>query len=399
MIHLSSYLHRDQFRHIVARWFVDELEESDALDVKYIVNYNSVLVKRTVRALAHRIFKDVYGIEARSQIIRTKGALKDYITDHPTVTNERIERLIHDYREEPENYFKETPTEARIFCTHDIEHPLFLGTARMKRLRRISEKGGRRVSDFVFQRIQEDARRSALERAQAAHTSIESLVSTPEVMLREFNESEARIRAGIKRKQLPILDQRFDINDVGGMKLVAEKDVQQEIMRYIEHAPDMALLEVEEHSGNYNATNLTVELFLNKDALLADPIDPEDVAILKMRGFDPAAISHDLKAFVDTAEDSIVVEIILSNFSEFLESEIGRCQHEIRLRAQRQSETYRGSLAKNSQYLLTYLFAFAVSPQTQIDELPIKLLGNYVPDYVDQIIRKLYGVYDFTLAF
>ena len=131
----------------------------------------------------------------------------------------------------------------------------------------------------------------------------------------------------------------------------------------------------------------------------ASIVEDKDLAVLQMRGFEPKAIAHDLRTFVATSEPTVILEIILANFEEFLESEIGRCQHEVRIRAQRQTEIYRGPLAKNAQYLLTYLFAFAVSPQTTIEELPIKMWGNYVPDYIDLVIRQLYNVYDFTVSF
>lgn len=398
MIHLTGYLHRHQFQEIVARWFINELHDSDALDVKYIVNFNSILVRRYLRGLAGRLFRDVYGVEPLSFPAHNKGDLKDFVAEHPLVTNARIEHMIGAYRERPEDFYKETPVDGRVFYT-DGDHPMFLGSARLKRPRRIAEKGARRISDFVYGQIRENAEKLARERAQRRQVPLERLVSSQEEMVQEFAEAEETIRQTIKTHRLPILDQRFDLHDVAGLKLVCEPDVQEEIVRYLQSAPDLKLLEREEHRGVYNATNLTVELTIDKKKLLAEPIDEKDLAVLQLRGFEPQAITHDLRAFVESSEDTVIVELILANFEEFLESEIGRCQHEVRIRAQRQNEIYRGPLAKNAQYLLTYLFAFAVSPQTSIDELPIKVWGNYVPDYVDMIIRQLYNVYEFTVAF
>lgn len=399
MIHLTGYLHRRQFREIVARWFYDDLQVSDALDIKYIVNFNSILVRRTLRRLAGRLFRDVYKVEPRSFTTHTKGDLKDFVATHPTVTNARIQHMIAAYNERPEDFYKETPIDGRIFYTADGEHRMFLGSARLKRPRRIAEKGGRRISDYVYTQIRENAEKLARERAERLRIPLERLVSSHDEMVQEFAEAEDTIRQTIKTHRLPILDQCLNIHDVAGLKLVGEPDVQEEIVNYIQAAPDMTLLEREEHRGQYNATNLTVELKIDREQLLSEAIDEKDLAVLQLRGFDPLAITHDLRAFVDSSEDTVILEIILSNFEEFLESEIGRCQHEVRIRAQRQTEIYRGPLAKNAQYLLTYLFAYAVSPQTSIERLPIKVWGNYVPDYVDMIIRQLYNVYEFTVAF
>ena len=399
MIHLSAYLHREQFQEIVGRWFYNDLQPSDALDVKYIVNFNSILIRRYLRGLAGRLFRDVYRVEPSSFHVHTKGELKDFVADHPTVTNAHIQDMIAAYRERPEDFYKETPIDGRVFYADEGAHTMFLGSARLKRPRRIAEKGGRRISDFVYQRIRDNAEKLARDRAERLRIPLEHLVSSHEQMVQEFAEAEDLIRQTIKTHRQPILEHTFDIHDVAGLKLVGEHDVQEEIVRYIEAAPDLTLLEREEHRGLYNATNLTVEMRLDRARLLAEPIDEKDLAVLQMRGFDPRAALHDLHTFVKTGEDRVVVEIILADFEEFLESEIGRCQHEGRIRAQRQNEIYRGPLAKNAQYLLTYLFAFAVSPQTSIEELPIKLWGNYVPDYIDLIIRQLYNVYEFTVSF
>ena len=260
MIHLSAYLHREQFQEIVGRWFYNDLQPSDALDVKYIVNFNSILIRRYLRGLAGRLFRDVYRVEPSSFHVHTKGELKDFVADHPTVTNAHIQDMIAAYRERPEDFYKETPIDGRVFYADEGAHTMFLGSARLKRPRRIAEKGGRRISDFVYQRIRDNAEKLARDRAERLRIPLEHLVSSHEQMVQEFAEAEDLIRQTIKTHRQPILEHTFDIHDVAGLKLVGEHDVQEEIVRYIEAAPDLTLLEREEHRGLYNATNLTVEM-------------------------------------------------------------------------------------------------------------------------------------------
>jgi hypothetical protein len=51
----------------------------------------------------------------------------------------------------------------------------------------------------------------------------------------------------------------------------------------------------------------------------------------------------------------------------------------------------------NVEFLIEYLFAVGVSPQIQIDSLPIKLWGRYLPDTVIDQIRALYKMPDCEL--
>jgi len=73
-----------------------------------------------------------------------------------------------------------------------------------------------------------------------------------------------------------------------------------------------------------------------------------------------------------------------------LESEIGRSMHEDRILTQRQNQQYQGSLARNIEYLLDYFFRFALSTTKELHEVPIQLWVRYMPDYIDQILQRLY---------
>jgi hypothetical protein len=75
-----------------------------------------------------------------------------------------------------------------------------------------------------------------------------------------------------------------------------------------------------------------------------------------------------------------------------VESELGNSIHEERILSQRDTRVYRGYIPTNVEFLVEYLFAVGFSPTAQVDELPIKLWGRYLPDTVISQIRHLHGV-------
>ena len=66
--------------------------------------------------------------------------------------------------------------------------------------------------------------------------------------------------------------------------------------------------------------------------------------------------------------------------------------HEDRILHQRGNQQYHGSFAKNVEYLMEYMLLFCLSPVETIDELPIRLWIRYMPDYIDQEVRRLFGI-------
>jgi hypothetical protein len=66
--------------------------------------------------------------------------------------------------------------------------------------------------------------------------------------------------------------------------------------------------------------------------------------------------------------------------------------HEDRIAKQRLLQEYRGPLAKNIEYLMVFLFNFAVSPQSTLGEPPVQLWNRYLPDYFDEVMRLLFEI-------
>jgi len=113
---------------------------------------------------------------------------------------------------------------------------------------------------------------------------------------------------------------------------------------------------------------------------------------MQSRGFSPYEANRSFVEFVRSGEEDVLVEIIVSNYQEMLESEVGLCIHEDRIIEQRLCQQYRGPLARNIQCLLEYLFAFPASHRRELGELPIKIWNRYLPDYFDEILKQLFRI-------
>ena len=152
------------------------------------------------------------------------------------------------------------------------------------------------------------------------------------------------------------------------------------------------IAEKEDFSGNYHATNYIIDLALDKNELVRKAPDARVVEVLAARGMDRDTILEDYKKFVETAENNVFLELIVSNYAEMIESEFGRCMHEERILAQREQSGYRSSIARNVRYITEYLFLFAISGKKRIDRLPVKLWEKTMPDTYDHAIRALWDI-------
>jgi hypothetical protein len=270
-----------------------------------------------------------------------------------------------------------------------------VGSTRIKRVRRLAEKSARMVTDQIFRTIQNQAEVLADERARRLGVPRVQLVTPPEEMIEEFLQAENRILEQLANSRqlenMPLLK----INDVAGIKVIVEDDRYTALLDGLGDLDHCEVVEEERHQGIYNATNLIVRLQPSSDAILArDLSDERMLNILSQRGIKPHQASAAFRDFVLTGEKSVYLEIIVINYQENLESEIGRCIHEDRIIEQRRGKQYRGHLAQNIEYLMEYLFTFSSSGQVELGELPIKLWNRYLPDYFDEVMKQLFHITD-----
>jgi hypothetical protein len=179
---------------------------------------------------------------------------------------------------------------------------------------------------------------------------------------------------------------------VAGIKIILEDAEYPSFLERLGNQPGCEVVEEEPHRGDYNAINLLVKHTPEKGAVLEHPLSDAALRLVEKRGMDPERANRGFMEFVQAGEDHVHIEVIVSTYQEMLESEIGRCMHEDRIIQQRMAQDYRGHLAKNIEYLMVYLFNCAVSPQTEIGELPIKLWNRYLPDTFDDLIRSMFDL-------
>ena len=115
---------------------------------------------------------------------------------------------------------------------------------------------------------------------------------------------------------------------------------------------------------------------------------------MRERGLWLGDVQKEFENFVYSGEDEVYVEIIYASFGDLLESEIGRSMHESRITDQRNREEYTGHLARNIEYLVQYIFAFASFPSAELKECAIKVWTHYLPDYFNEVLKSLYRIED-----
>ncbi len=394
---IDGFVHRGELAELLSRWTVGRPLGGDVLRLKQIVNFNFYAARLWVDDLARRLLRGLHGTEPCWTRIRTKGALKDFAVAHPTYTDERIEALSAHYRRFPEDYYRETPIDGGFYTVGEGEARWLAGMTRIKRSRRIAEKGARRLVDSLFERIRDGADDLAEERAARLGISVEQLVTSREEMVAEFQHAERRV---IKRvKQGTLLDELdvLPIPDVVGIKLIVEPPRYPALLHLLGEDGACRLVEEEHHRGPYNATNLRVALRFPRGLLAAHPPAGLAAEVLRERGLG-GDLEADYRSFLDGAEDEVGVEIIVSTFGEFVESEIGRSMHEERVLSQRANTEYTGHLASNVRYLMDYLFALSRCPGVPaIDDVPIELWVKYMPETIEQLRWELFMPHARTL--
>jgi hypothetical protein len=179
---------------------------------------------------------------------------------------------------------------------------------------------------------------------------------------------------------------------VAGLKVILEDDVSHRLYDFVDSSPDLKIVEIERHEGTYNATNIILRHTLDSQRLLDSPPSGRVLEVFKKRGMGDGDIAARYRSFIMNGEPEVFLEVILSNYGELLESEMGRCMHEERILRQRQLQEYHSPLAHNVRYLIEYMFLFTVSPKRMIDEIPIKLWESYMPDSFDEAVKLLWDL-------
>jgi hypothetical protein len=393
VITINSYLHRRELEDIIRRWMYGVVEAGDGELITRLVHFNQLYVFRYLQDFAVKLFRELHGGDLRWERIYRKGEIKDAMVRRPPYRNHRIEELIRDYETYPGRFYRETPCQAMLFFRRREGGEEYLGSWRIKRIRRLAEKGARRIIDWIFAAIKRNAETMADERAARLCISREYLLSTPEEMLAEFLDAEQRFIEDLRQQREIKGPAELIINDVAGVKVLMDDGDTGRVRAALNNIDHCRVVEEEHHRGLYNAVNLVIRIEPPRDELIREPLPETIRAVMTGRGLPPAQADRDFAAFVLTGEKDVYLEIIITDYQEMLESEIGRCMHEDRTINQRLRQQYRGHLAKNVEYLMRYLFLFPLSsPRGELKDLPVKLWNRYLPDYFDVVIAGLFQI-------
>ena len=390
MLLLESFVHRHALAEIISRWMVDRPQPGDVRLLKQIVNFNVYATRFWLDSLASSLLREVNGTTPAGRAIAQKAGLKDYAVDHLSYTSPRIEEMCARFKRFPEDFYRETPVDGTIYIDQKAGNQPLVGISRIKRFRRIAEKGSRRIVDFVLSQIRANANFLAEQRARDLGIPREQLQTPFVEQEAEFAHAERRVIKSIKRGtihgELPLLG----IPDIAGIKIIYEGEMDRLLTEILPRLP-VRVLEVEQHTGNYRASNVRLSHELPRDLLAARPPRGHYLDVLAFRGFDTDTVAREYSEFLEGAENEVHLELIVSDFEQFLESEIGRSIHEERVIAQRANRDYNSFFATNIRYLMELVLTLCRSPQTsELEELPIKLWVKYMRDTIDQILTRLY---------
>ncbi len=392
MIQITSYLHHEELQDLIRRWMYGAVHPGDGARITHLVHFNNIFLSRTLERFSRWMFSSLHGCEPSPVKVRTKAELKDAIVVNTPYSNARIEQLIQEYRTYPERYYRETPFQGTLFFVPSNGGRRYVGANRIKRVRRLAEKTARRIIDRIFEAIKLQAEQLADDRARRMGIPRASLLTGPEDMLAEFLQAERRILESLKGGR-PIQEGHvMVIDDVAGVKALLEEGEQSRVRELLGRASDCQVVDVEPHTGRYNATNIIVRHRPDKERILDQPLSPPMLRLMQARGVDAQDALREFAEFVRSGEDALHIEIIVATYQEMMESEIGRCMHEDRIIEQRLRQEYRGHLAKNIEYLMEYLFALASSSHVELRELPLKLWNRYLPDYYDEVVKALFDI-------
>ncbi len=386
-MYLTSFIHREDLFNITERWLCGRLRPDDGLHITQILICDGFVLGEALETMSNLLLGMIYDGPFQKEPIHFKGELRDVISFSPQEITPRLTELIRHYKINPDFFYREAPVSG-VLCLGKERH--FFGFYRIKRPRRIAEKANRYIENWIFRVVQDWARKMAEERARRLGIPIERLLTPREEMAREFTTAEGVIAERFKEGRMELDRSALTIHDVGGIKIVGNKERLSHLERALSNHPMIRIVDREKYLGNYQANSLIIEIPWDREPICRRYMDSLAWKKYLNRGIPEEELRKGLDPLLEGTKPTINIELILSTFPDLVESEFGNSIHEERIIAQRNSKVYKGYIPMNVEFLIEYLFAVGLSPQISIESLPIKLWGRYLPDTISSHIRELY---------
>jgi hypothetical protein len=389
---ITSFVHREELFQMTERWLCDRLDPRDAERLTKILICDGFVLGETLHELAHLLLRAVNSGPFETRRVHWKGEMREAMCRSFHPTNQRMQELFDLYFGNPDFFYVETPVNGFACIGADGR---LLAMYRVKRPRRIAEKANRYIANWIFEKVQDRARRMAEIRAEKLGIGLQNLLTPEEDMALEFIVAEENISRGFRDGAITLDKSALTINDIGGIKIIIDETQQAQLEEMLDRHESIRIVEKEEHQGAYRATNFILEVPWNPEQVCQQFRESGAWKKYVNRGIEPEELEKGLKPWFEKAEPTIRVEMILSTFPNVVESELGASIHEERVVSQRDHKIYRGYVPMNVEFLIEYLFAVGLSPKISIDRLPIKLWGRYLPDSISYHIRQLYYMPEF----
>jgi len=385
-MYLSGLIHRDRLFDVASRWLADRVERDDGRVLTEIFAFERAVTAPVVQSLLADLARTIRPGELRLTRVTTKDHVRRAIVDACVDPAPRTEQLLAHYREFPEEFFPRTPVHMSL-VTDDSGS--LVGMVRRKRIRRIADKVSRKVADLLADEIQTAAKGLAAARAGYAGLELEQMVSTRQQMIDEFAAAERIIADRIRTGHLSLDPDRVRVDDVIGVKIIGTPDELARIETALDARDGTFACESEVHEGSYAGTHFLVDLELPSIERTIARFNGIDWSFAEGRGLSAYHLEESLVDYLSSASPTFRVELILTTLDDLIESEFGRCIHEVRILEQRDRSSYSGRIAQNASSIIEYMLELAISPTITVDELPIKIWGRYLRDTVVQSLAKL----------
>ena len=388
-MYLTAFLHRDNLFQITNRWLSDRLFEDDALQISKIITYDSFIAWETLLSFTQELLSQLCAKPIKQISLSSKKELKDIICQSAQKKTKRVKKLIKEYKRMPEFYYVGSPLVGYLYQNKNGET---LGICRFKRLKRIAEKASRYAKLYILEKVENKSRKLLKKNGKAVRLSD----SIPHEI---FLEAEKQEMQRIKRYGVRLPVESMNIKDILGIKLIDNGFGEDGLERALNQNHGLKIIEKERHRGHYNATHYIVEKKILPDDILQNLNSFKSKSVFKQRGlFETNSISN-FSEFFTTCANNVQIDLILTSYDELIESEIGRSMHETRIFEQRDQQRFHGNILTNIEYIIEFLFAVGLSPTANINEIPIKLWGRYLPDTLSYRIRELYHMPEYSLLF
>jgi len=385
-MYLSGLIHRDRLFDVASRWLADQVSEDDGRVLTEIFALERAITSPVVRSLVADLARAIKPGDLRLTRVNSKDAVRQAIVEAVHDPTPRVEQLLAHFREFPEEFFPRTPVHMSLVT--DGEGSL-AGMVRRKRIRRIADKVSRRVADQLADQIEVAAKSLAAARAGSVGVPLDRMVSTRQQMVDEFAAAERIVADRIRTGHLAFDPDQVRVDDVIGVKILGTPSELARIEAALDARDGTFACESEVHEGSYAGTHYLVDLELPPLETTIARFSGIDWSFAEGRGLSAYHLEESLVDYLDSASPTFRVELIFTTLDDLVESEFGRCIHEVRILEQRDRGIYSGRIAQNASSIIEYMLELAISPTVRVEGLPIKVWGRYLRDTVGHALANL----------